>query len=394
MTDAGIGSVHRGSYSGCCNTPTPLQEEEEAYRARFPDYGQAFADLEDPEAPPRTDDEPAESAAALEQRAAYALIGRLKGTVLSQLTHAHQALFGPQAGGTLPGREPEQFGPVYELGQLLLEPVLDALPASADRRAYSGHIVALWLQHRTLSEPARKVLDPELFSMHASAAQEALLVRAPLEVLRKRLRELLQEWPEHVLLAQVTGQDRGRAWPGGRRGTGLIGAPCSGARGRDVESGTPLPSLCTAPGHLRPHPGDGRGGTPQGHHDRRRAAAGKGPAVGGHGGQAREPRGAIGHAAVAGGPVAQAGAGGLALSDEEDRAGRRTGCQEGATDAGTAASCPCHTGRVQHSCGRGRASRVFRAGSTVLLTQCDAPNAGMVFTLRARDRGDAGMATL
>lgn len=208
--------------------PPPLQEDEEDYHRQFPDQFAAFADLAPDEQPDtlagasEADATAAAAAAAAaaagqqpegEAAGAAALSARdlVLGGVLQELVAVHATCFGsgPAASEVAAGTSGtgcgDQFLRSYELGTQLLRAVGLVAPAALDAATSSGHLYATACRFRQLAAPALSASAAAAAGVDIQAAcvEEAVLVQAPVLALRARLRQLLEEWPDHPGLLQV-----------------------------------------------------------------------------------------------------------------------------------------------------------------------------------------------
>ncbi|KFM24783.1 hypothetical protein F751_3795 [Auxenochlorella protothecoides] len=174
------------------------QEDEDAYNQQFPDHRLAFADLELDHDVADAPDE----VSGPEQKAAFALVGTLKGHVLERLAAAYAALFASRREVVAAGRSPAAFLSAYQLG-LQIAGGDSTFDSSLDRETFTGHITAVAQEFHTLAKPASHEADVETFDIQSPSSEEALLIRAPVAALQRHLLELLAEWPEHVLLVQA-----------------------------------------------------------------------------------------------------------------------------------------------------------------------------------------------
>lgn len=222
---------HRATATCPLSSPPCLQEDEEDYQRQFPDQFAAFADLAPDEQPDtlagasEADASAAAAAAAAaagaagqqpegEAAGAAALSARelVLGQVLHELVAVHATCFGGglaasdgAAGGSTSGSS-EQFLRSYELGTQLLRAVGLVAPAALDAATGSGHLYATACRFRQLSAPALSASAAAAgVDIQAACVEEAVLVQAPVLGLRARLRQLLEEWPEHPGLLQVGG---------------------------------------------------------------------------------------------------------------------------------------------------------------------------------------------
>ena len=197
--------------------PRPTQEEEEDYRRQFPDQQAAFADLGDaqgepadfsadpplPQQPgPGGEDQPAAATAA------YLARDLMLGEVLQDIVAVHGAAFGRLQGGAAGvAVQPAVFLKAYELGVDILRAGNLLLPASLDEQAATGHLYAACcrLQELTLAPGAEASSSGGQGSidMQGPCVAEAVLVQQPVLALRRRLLELLEQWPEHPILLQL-----------------------------------------------------------------------------------------------------------------------------------------------------------------------------------------------
>lgn len=207
----------------------PQQEDEEDYHAQFPDQFAAFADLAPDEQPDtlagasEADATAAAAAAAAaaagqpegEAAGAAALSARqlVLGEVLQELVAVHAACFGSgqaalegtAGAATSDAADGKQFLRSYELGTQLLRAVGLVAPAALDAATSGGHLYATACRFRQLAAPALSASTAAAAGVDIQAAcvEEAVLVQSPLLALRARLRQLLEEWPEHPGLLQV-----------------------------------------------------------------------------------------------------------------------------------------------------------------------------------------------
>lgn len=223
--------MHRATATGYLSSPPCLQEDEEDYQRQFPDQFAAFADLapdEQPDTLAGASEADASAAAAAAAAAAAGAAGQqpegeavgaaalsarelVLGRVLQELVAVHAACFGGglaasdgAAGGSSSGSE--QFLRSYELGTQLLRAVGLVAPAALDAATGSGHLYATACRFRQLSAPALSASAAAAgVDIQAACVEEAVLVQAPVLGLRARLRQLLEEWPEHPGLLQVGG---------------------------------------------------------------------------------------------------------------------------------------------------------------------------------------------
>lgn len=200
------------------SAPCSAQEDEEDYQRQFPDQFSAhFADLAPDEGPDTLagDSEAAVAAAAAaaagplpeeEALGAAALSARelVVGEVLGDLVAVHAAAFGPE--GAAGEAVAIDFLRSYELGVELLRAAGLVLPASLDGATAGGHLYAAACRFRQLAQapPAAGAAAKAGVDMQAPCVEEAVLVQAPLLALRGRLRELLEEWPDHPGLLQAS----------------------------------------------------------------------------------------------------------------------------------------------------------------------------------------------
>lgn len=214
--------------------PRPIpaaQEDEEDYQRQFPDQFSAhFADLAPDEAPDTLagDSEAAAAAAAAaaagpsaeeEALGAAALSARelVVGEVLGELVAVHAAAFGGSSGdaGAAGDAAAADFLRSYELGVELMRAAGLVLPASLDGATAGGHLYAAACRFRQLSQaaPSAAAAAKAGVDMQAPCVEEAVLVQAPLLALRGRLVELLEEWPDHPGLLQVSRRAAGSRGP-------------------------------------------------------------------------------------------------------------------------------------------------------------------------------------
>jgi midasin len=221
------------------------QEDEEDYHRQFPDQFAHFADLAPDEQPDTLAgaSEAEATAAASAAAAAAAAGGQLQpeqeealqgaaassarqlvvGAVLQELVAAHAASFGiggTDGGGarlsaTAASGKPGADGPAtaaeflrsYDLGVQLLRAVGLVVPSGVDAATGSGHLYAACCRFRQLAQPpAAKVSAAAAAGVDIQEAciEEAVLVQQPALALRRRLLELLEEWPEHPGLLQAS----------------------------------------------------------------------------------------------------------------------------------------------------------------------------------------------
>jgi midasin len=238
-----------------------LQEEAEAdYQQQFPDHFAAFADLAEEqleEAPGWTDDahnkqqqqqgmevdvqEGAAAAASAAQARSAAAKSLLQGQLLQDIVQLHQQLFTSLAAqqlyhkllssatveaaaagiaATSPQQQQQQqqqdaarekmFQLCFSLGHQLAAAQQGLLPAAVDRAVLPGLIMALALQHRSLNAAAAATAaaagqqQQQQFDMQQPVVAEASLMQQPLSDLAQRLTHLLEEWPDHPLLLQLS----------------------------------------------------------------------------------------------------------------------------------------------------------------------------------------------
>lgn len=140
--------------------------------------------------------------AGSEQKAAFALVGTLKGQVLGRLAASYSTLFAARREVVATGRSLDAFQAAYQLG-LQIAGGNSTFAPSLDKETFTGHITAIAQEFHVLAKTASQGLDVETFDIQAPSSEEALLIRAPVGALQSRLLELLAEWPEHILLVQV-----------------------------------------------------------------------------------------------------------------------------------------------------------------------------------------------
>ncbi|KAL4440107.1 hypothetical protein ABPG75_003108 [Micractinium tetrahymenae] len=206
---------------------TEEQEAEDDYHRQFPDqFSTHFADLAPDEAPDTLagDSEAAVAAAAAaaagpsteeEALGAAVLSARelVVGEVLGELVAVHATAFGGSGSGS-GSDEAGQAGDTaaadflrsYQLGVELLRAAGLVLPASLDGATASGHLYAAACRFRQLSQaaPSAAAAAKAGVDMQAPCVEEAVLVQAPVLALRGRLQELLEEWPDHPGLLQLS----------------------------------------------------------------------------------------------------------------------------------------------------------------------------------------------
>lgn len=209
------------------------EEEEEAreLRTRFPTFREAFADLEtaDPSAvdvdlgaaPPSLAHE---AAAAKESEGATAVAKDLLegGRITADLVRCHAVVFGAAARDQAASNDAaevdwEAFQRAYDLGVALLRAQGCCLPPWVDAAAREGHMVRTALEARRYRAASASSLTsqvvasskvvveaPEaLVDVYQPVVEEVCLIEGPVSALRRRVRELLEEWPGNPLLAQL-----------------------------------------------------------------------------------------------------------------------------------------------------------------------------------------------
>ena len=137
------------------------------------------------------------------------------GGVLGELVTVHASAFGGSgAADSSSGMSSDDFLRSYELGVQLLRNVGLVAPAQVDTATAGGHLYAACCRFRQLAQPAAAAATAAAAGVDIQAAcvEEAVLVQEPVLALRARLRQLLEEWPEHPGLLQVGGA--GRGWLG------------------------------------------------------------------------------------------------------------------------------------------------------------------------------------
>jgi midasin len=239
--------------------PPPQEEDEADFNQRFPDHFAAFADVagEEPadhdtppaHPPPGTDgaDGAAASEAEAKTAAARAL---LEGDILEELVALHAQLFaalaaragapGADAGAAAAGAGAatgRTFELCYGLGAQLAAAQGALLPAGVDAAARGGHLMRIAGEHAALGSAAASTSAAAVAAAAAAAAvaaggdrsgreddagaaaaeaagasvdlqrpfvEETALMQGPVSAVAARCAGLLEEWPEHPLLTQLT----------------------------------------------------------------------------------------------------------------------------------------------------------------------------------------------
>ncbi len=192
--------------------PTEEDEDEAAYLAAFPDQFAAFADLAEDDGPGSALADAGAPAAAPPPpppSAAFFVKEFVYGELLAHVVAAHRAGFGD--GGFEAAVEADDddasapggaaAGRAYALGAELVLAAGGALPAAVDDATLTGHLYAAAGRARALGRgaaPAAAAAD-----VRAACPEEAVLAQRPLQALRARLAQLLEEWPDHPVLAQL-----------------------------------------------------------------------------------------------------------------------------------------------------------------------------------------------
>ena len=201
-----------------------MQEDEEDYQRSFPDQFALFADLapdEQPDTLAGASETVAADAAAAAAAAADAHRGRTEqgaavlsarelvlGSVLQELVAVHATCFGAPADGAAglatASTASLEFLRSYELGVQLLRASGLVAPVWVDAATGSGQLYAACCHFRQLAQaPSRAPTAGAGVDIQAACVEEAVLIQQPALALRQRLRELLEEWPEHPGLLQV-----------------------------------------------------------------------------------------------------------------------------------------------------------------------------------------------
>ncbi|KAK9809153.1 hypothetical protein WJX72_010301 [[Myrmecia] bisecta] len=195
---------------------TFLTEEEEAeadFKKRFPDHFAAFADvasmdeegahLEDD---PRPQEPDAVSEAQLHSAAAR---GLLQGEILHDIVNLHERIYSGAAASTSDA-DPWQrnLERAYDLGASLLGAAKEPLPAWLDEAAATGHLMRVCTEQRRIAARATPAANTGkagemVVDMQQAAVEETALLQGPVTASRTRLLQLLEEWPDHPLLAQL-----------------------------------------------------------------------------------------------------------------------------------------------------------------------------------------------
>ncbi|GAB4814208.1 hypothetical protein N2152v2_001254 [Parachlorella kessleri] len=198
-------------------------EDEADYQAQFPEHFAAFVNLaaDDEETVDLDAEQPLQASQPQAQQAAAAYSARdlVQGEVLQELVAVHRAAFAsfssPQHSPTLlsaaspaspqqvlPGLDPDsQFLLSYELGTSVLRSAGLCLPAVLDGATASGHLMAVALRHRQLSQGPT---GSDSVDVQSACIEEAVLVQKPLAAVQARLGQLLEEWPDHPVLEQLS----------------------------------------------------------------------------------------------------------------------------------------------------------------------------------------------
>lgn len=189
-----------------------LSEEQEAeidFARQFPDQFGAFSDLvDDEDGPPLDGQEPkpadADTSAAA-GAAAFSARSFILETILQDVVRAHADLFRNAAVGGADQAQSDDdvaaFKRSYALGMELVRQAGGLLPAELDDATLTGHLYAVCAHASELRVGQAEVAASA--DIHTPRAEEAVLAQEPLENLRHRLGELLQEWPDHPVLMQL-----------------------------------------------------------------------------------------------------------------------------------------------------------------------------------------------
>jgi len=193
-------------------------EEEEAevdFHQQFPDHFSAFSDLvDDEDGPPLESGGDAAPSGALPLAAdeggaaAFSAKNFILGTVLEDVIQAHAELYaGERSTDTNTAvTGTAAFLRSYDLGMRLVQSAGGLLPAQLDDDTLTGHLYALTSRARELrvgEDFSGSTADARGGDIHASRVEEAVLVQGPLEGIRARIGNLLDEWPDHPVLTQL-----------------------------------------------------------------------------------------------------------------------------------------------------------------------------------------------
>lgn len=199
---------------------TEEEIEEEDFQEKYPDTFSAFADLdmeldETIQSTKKAGERPELDRESLEGEriAAYAARRKLMGPVLREIVKTQILLFGDLEGlkscrSSVLSRSFDDFINSYNVGMKLMRQASVALPCWIDDEAISGHIYALSLFSRKLNlakfdstNESKEMSD--IYSFHESHLREASLMQRPIQLLRKKLNDLLVDWPNHPVLVQL-----------------------------------------------------------------------------------------------------------------------------------------------------------------------------------------------
>lgn len=172
----------------------------------FPDHFGHFTDIAADEIDMDHESATATQTSAAEMQRAVVFSARqyVLAEVLDKLVAAHAIAFQGDAhvSATSSSKLNEQrFLHDYDLGVELLYAAGMLLPVAVDQATSTGHLMAVCLKFKQLSHQSSKDASVD---MQRAVVEEAVLVRQPLVQLLARMRELLEEWPDHPVLTQLS----------------------------------------------------------------------------------------------------------------------------------------------------------------------------------------------
>ncbi|GMH33343.1 hypothetical protein BSKO_01177 [Bryopsis sp. KO-2023] len=194
---------------------TDEARDEREYNEMFPSHSKAFddiADLDKDEMPGEAliadDGVPADPDGVTDMEAAT--IGAqslLEGEVVQEIVTIHRKVY-----AALGGREDSNetsttgFKDRYDLGAALLASVGGVVGRHVDDQTATGHLVRVCMERNRLSEsPTAGGEGEAVVSLRSetTSMKEVKLCREPMFAIQRKLVELLEQWPEHPVLAQL-----------------------------------------------------------------------------------------------------------------------------------------------------------------------------------------------
>ncbi|GBG67611.1 hypothetical protein CBR_g741 [Chara braunii] len=210
---------------------TQEEEDEESFKAMFPNHFEDYEDLNQPAMVSAEEDDA--KAKAFEKSEKERMIsdaqgpakgselrvyGMLEGTLLRDVIRVHSLVFSNQwepfeeevgvgdKHGVAGDKKIELFELSYNTGCKLLQVMDWYAPADVDTKTQSAHLLRVCIEHQRLGKapPPSTAQTLATFDIRKDAnIPELALMLEPLSALWDRLMVLLEEWPEHPILLQL-----------------------------------------------------------------------------------------------------------------------------------------------------------------------------------------------